>query len=710
MLALGTLVPQALAIVGIAYAPLLAMGMAPNPLWCLWSAIAATLFMMALSRQRQAIWGVRPSAALLYGSTLAICVSLAPALKLSPLGAMGLAAASMMLSAGVIWVSVKTGLTMFARYLPAPVGRGLGLGFGLTILWLQLRTVGGWFVGADHRVTFTNATVVAVVLLALMVRLVLLWRRDHPSKPYLLALLPVAALVVWVLEAATSIPFAWVSAPAITHWSQMLPPLLARSFAHDVLRADHWALAWTVLTVLTAQALFVAFTFIVDSAGNAANMEHLTGEPYDLNAELRASALAMAVLPWFGLLPASQNLAATRPLLDNQLGRVAHLSNGVVAGGLALLLLLAWAGLDRVPALFVIAALIVIGLNMLEPVQLERPGADPGERQMWWQSWIIGLVFLFTSGIFAMLAGFVVAVAQFVKGAEGSVVRAIYTLREMRSRRWRSVEEEIALRRAATRVVVVALQGTANFAVARRIREQISQAVRPDQVDVLLIDAQRVVHWDVTALDSFRRLADDLQRTHVELLLSHPSGAARRALAETTRMFTSTDRALEWAENEVLRRQGLAALLVNKPLAAVADLPLCADITGPAAADLARFGTQRSAVPGEQLFNTGDRDATLMVLLAGTVTLELPGRTEALRVATFGAGMMFGEMAFLDGSARSARAVAVENCRLFCLPRAGFDQWAQHHPNDAQRVLKAVAAQMSRRLRFTTTQLIALNP
>ncbi|MFN3929931.1 MAG: hypothetical protein ACK4OK_09900, partial [Thermoflexus sp.] len=44
------------------------------------------------------------------------------------------------------------------------------------------------------------------------------------------------------------------------------------------------------------------------------------------------------------------------------------------------------------------------------------------------------------------------------------------------------------------------------------------------------------------------------------------------------------------------------------------------------------------------------------------VTIEVPGRSEPLRVATFSAGMVLGELAFLDGSARSARAVAVDAC------------------------------------------------
>lgn len=712
LLALGTLMPQALALVGIAYAPLVALGVQPNPLWCLWAALAASLFMLAATRGGGTIYGVRAGAALLYGSTLAVCASLAPALKLSVLGVMGLTAACLTLSGLVIWLAVRTDVTAFARYLPAPVGRGLSLGIGLTILWVQARTVGGWFVDAAGHFAATGPTIAAVVILVLLIRLAMVWRRDHPTKPYLLALLPVAALCVWALEYATLIPFAWITAPEAGHWRQLLPPWLGATFAAELLNAGSWPLWWTAATVLAAQALFVAFTFIVESAGSAATLEQMTGVHYDLNGELRASALSLVVLPWFGLLPASATVAASRPLYESGMrsGAAVRLSNLVAAAGLALMLLLAWAGLNRVPALFVVAALVVIGWNMLDPVQLQKPDREPGERQMWWQSWMIGLVFLFTSGVFAMLAGFVVAVAQLVRGAEGSVIRSIYTLREMRSRRWRGADEEIALRRVATRVVLVVLQGTASFAVTRRIREEIARAIRAQPVDVLLIDTQRVVHWDVTALESFKRMADELQRTEIELVISHPSAEARDALQETARLFNTSDRALEWAENEVLRRQGMAGTLVGKPLAKVAELPLCNGMSEGGKMALAGAGAVRAALPGLQIFNQGDRDATLVALLAGAVTVEVPGRAEPLRVATFGPGMVLGELAFLDGSARSARAVAIEECRLFCLTRSGFDAWAQDHPADARLLLTNLAAQMSMRLRFTTAQLIAFNP
>ncbi len=711
-LALGTVMPQALALVGIAYAPLLVMGVQPNPLWCLWSVVAGGVLMLVFTRHGGVIYGVRPSAALLYGATLATCAQLAPTLQLSALGVMGLTAACMSLSALVIWLAVRTGITSFARYLPIPVAKGLSLGFGLVIIWIQLRSVWGWFIADNGRFTFSTPPLAACVLLALMVWLALLWRKEHPHKPYLLALLPVAALCVGVLESATDIPFAWVGFPPITTWTDLLPPYLLPGFVGEVIQAGRPAVLATSFTVLVAQALFVAFTFIVDSAGNAAATEHLSGQRYDFNQELRASALSMAVLPWFGLLPASSNLAASKPLYDNarRSVRTVRYSNWVVAAGVLMMLGLAWAGLNRVPALFVVAALLVIGINLMAPEQLERPANAPGERQMWWQSWVIGLVFLFTSGIFAMLAGFAVAVAQFVRGAESTVVRSVYTLREMRSRKWRSVDEELALRRVSTRAVVVVLQGTANFAVARRIGEEIGRVVQPSQVDVLLIDTQRVLHWDITALDSFKRLADELEMANVALLLSCLPDDARKSLAGNTRLYNTTDRALEWAEDEVLRRQGMGDALVGKPIKNIGQLTLFSPMEEAAKTDLVRFGKLLTVLRGQRVFDVGDRDGSLMVVLSGSVTIEVQGVTDVLRVATFTPGMVFGEMAFLDGSARSARAVAAEECVLYSLPRNSFRDWSQLHPDDAQLLLNALAFQMASRLRFTTAQLIALNP
>ena len=38
--------------------------------------------------------------------------------------------------------------------------------------------------------------------------------------------------------------------------------------------------------------------------------------------------------------------------------------------------------------------------------------------------------------------------------------------------------------------------------------EEISRLVNPKNMDVLLVDAHRVTHWDLTALEAFKRMAD----------------------------------------------------------------------------------------------------------------------------------------------------------------------------------------------------------
>lgn len=712
LLALGTVMPTTLALVGIAYAPLALLGMPLNPLWCLWSVIAGVSLMLVLTSERGAIYAVRPGAALLYASTITTCVTLAPSLKLQPLGVLGLTAACMSLAGLVIFLSLSTGATKFARYLPAPVGRGLSLGFGLTILWLQAKTVFGWFVDGQWQFQASASSVVAAVLLAAFVYLVLQWRRRMPGMPYLLALLPIAVGVVWSIEYATGMDFGWVAAPALRAPADLLPPVLPPMFAAEVLRTDVPSAWWSAIATLVAQALFVAFTFMVDSAGNAATIESMTNDSYDLNEELRASALSMVVLPWFALLPVSSLVSATRPLYNSGIrnGRAIRLGNLVVVLGLAGLLGLVWIGLDRIPTLFVVAGLVVIGLNLLDSSLFSRVGKGVGERQMWRQTWLIGLVFVLWSGIFAMLAGFAVAVAQLVRGAEGTIIRSIFTLKEIRSRRWRSDEEEAILRRSAERAVVVALQGTASFAVARRIREEISRIVNPKQMDVLLIDAHRVTDWDLTALEAFKRMADEFQRTHVEFMISHPSADARRVLHETVRLFSNTDKALEWAENEIVRRQGIAQAGQSKPFRVVSELPMLTAMGDTAINALSTCGKTVAVASGQAVFNVGDADGSLLLVLAGNVSVEAAGGSETLRVATFGPGMVVGEMAFLDGSPRSARAVAVTSCLLFVLSRAAYAHWAQHYPADAQVLLSGLATQLSHRLRVTTGQLISQNP
>jgi glutaminase len=245
----------------------------------------------------------------------------------------------------------------------------------------------------------------------------------------------------------------------------------------------------------------------------------------------------------------------------------------------------------------------------------------------------------------------------------------------------------------------------------------VARVVNPRDVDALIIDAQRVVHWDVTALEAIKRLAKELSAAKVPLAVTHLQGEELEALRDHLDTFANTDAALEWAEDEVLRRQGLGAALKGKPVGSIADLPLLSAVSEPGRAALTRFGHLKHAAAGQMIFDAGQKSDELMLVLRGAVRLEVGAAanrattvSSTIRIATFTSGMLFGEMAFLDASVRSARAVAVEDTVLFTLSRLEFERWAQIHAPDATAFLSAVSMQLANRMRSTTSQLIALNP
>ncbi|MNT61611.1 Cyclic nucleotide-binding domain protein [compost metagenome] len=82
---------------------------------------------------------------------------------------------------------------------------------------------------------------------------------------------------------------------------------------------------------------------------------------------------------------------------------------------------------------------------------------------------------------------------------------------------------------------------------------------------------------------------------------------------------------------------------------------------------------------------------------------------KGLRLATVGPGMAFGEMAFLNGAARSACAGSERGpAHLVRLSRAHFDAWARQYPEAALTVMNNLAQIGARRLAVTTRQLRAV--
>jgi CRP/FNR family transcriptional regulator, cyclic AMP receptor protein len=110
---------------------------------------------------------------------------------------------------------------------------------------------------------------------------------------------------------------------------------------------------------------------------------------------------------------------------------------------------------------------------------------------------------------------------------------------------------------------------------------------------------------------------------------------------------------------------------------------------------LLRLGARRQYGPGDRLLAEGDRTTFAIVILDGYVKISAvtEGGTESL-LAIRAAGDVVGELAALDGSPRSATAVAAGAVLARVLTKPELDDCFRRHPAIAVGFNRAVAAKL----------------
>jgi CRP/FNR family transcriptional regulator len=109
----------------------------------------------------------------------------------------------------------------------------------------------------------------------------------------------------------------------------------------------------------------------------------------------------------------------------------------------------------------------------------------------------------------------------------------------------------------------------------------------------------------------------------------------------------------------------------DSTVALLQRVPLFSQLSGEDLDEISRVAVPRSYPKGVRVFHEGDHSDACYIVRSGDlrVTREHPdGR--AIALATLGPGDIFGELAMLDGEARSASVEALTECQLLALPAA----------------------------------------
>jgi CRP-like cAMP-binding protein len=140
------------------------------------------------------------------------------------------------------------------------------------------------------------------------------------------------------------------------------------------------------------------------------------------------------------------------------------------------------------------------------------------------------------------------------------------------------------------------------------------------------------------------------------------------------------------------------------------SVELFSGLKQPALELIARIASEETHNRGDKIFRHGDPGEKLYLILEGKVRIsrEIPGMGEEA-LAVLGPGQMFGEMALLDESPRSADANVHEKCRVLAVPRDGFDDLLYLNKELAYEVLWSIVRLLLRRLRETNDKLTFLS-
>jgi anti-anti-sigma regulatory factor len=313
-------------------------------------------------------------------------------------------------------------------------------------------------------------------------------------------------------------------------------------------------------------------------------------------------------------------------------------------------------------------------------------------------SLFVSLMSIAINVVSAVFIGIVLAVFLFVLRMSRSNIRKTYRCDVVRSRRFRSPAELEILHQQGSSVRAIELQGALFFGTADRL----AQFVDADAADTkaVLLDLRRVTEIDSTGARILGDIDAALHARNIKLaivLSSRTETAARLAdVFRHDRFFPDIDRAIEWAEDDLLREfdAGSATEL------SLGEVPLLRDFSADQIEGLRSWIEPVAWPTGHVVFRSGDPGSTLYLVTRGRASVHIVQGDGDIRLVSFAPGAVIGELALLDRGPRSATVTVDEDLAGFALSAAAFDGLCQHQPDIAIKLLAALGHELSVRIRY----------
>ena len=370
--------------------------------------------------------------------------------------------------------------------------------------------------------------------------------------------------------------------------------------------------------------------------------------------------------------------------------------------------------LANLPRVVLSAVIMVVAIQHFDPwttklIQRINTSTEGQRRSLMLDLLVVVLVAVLSITVNIVLAVFLgtaIAVMLFVVRMSRSIIRRSYRCHVISSRRSRGAREISALEQNGHCILVVELQGALFFGTGERLIDEIASATR-QETRSLILDLRCISEIDSTGARILLDIQTNLGRKgcHLGLVLANRSESISRLKdfgvlekIPANQIFEDVDRAIEWAEDNLLRDvldEALPAEEMRLEQSGILD-NFDADEIAALKARLTRVAHPKGGV----IFREGDSGTDLFIVTRGTASAYIHQATgRDIRLVTFAPGTVFGELAILDAGPRSASIIADDDFVSYALSQAQFAVLSREAPAIAIKLLANLGRELSGRLR-----------
>jgi SulP family sulfate permease len=467
--------------------------------------------------------------------------------------------------------------------------------------------------------------------------------------------------------------------------------------------------------------------FVLGSIGSLESLlssvaaDNVAGTRHKSNRELIGQGIGNIMNSLFSALPSAGS--ELHNMANYRAGGRTRLSSLVCGISILLIVMTLGSGIGKIPLAVIAGIIVSVGFSLFDKWTLDlfRKLLQAREQQKRILANLavtiaVAVVTVCVNLIVAVLIGIAVASGLFVVRMGRSIIKKKYFGDQIHSKKVRSIKNNTLLEERGKGILVYELQGPLFFGSADNLAMEIERAM--NQYTYCILDMKRVNEIDSTGAKILGQISKKINESGKYLLISHlrdnPSLSeflkamgVYKMLSEDS-FFSDTDAALEWAEDNVLTQS--IELVGSSGGIQLEQMDIFEDFTQKEIRILKQKLTCTTFKKGEIILKEGDTDKNLFFLTRGSVSVRilLPESNRYKRLITYSPGVLFGELAFLDGRPRSADVWADEDSETYLLSPDEYTVLQDETPEIAVKLMRNIALETSERLRIRTNEVRVL--